>query len=146
MQISLVSYQPSALQLPLLRKLHIWVSGSKDRSWLSPWVHKAGPEGGFVGSVFCVISWVSTRHRSCSIPSRCRLQSVIVRGNILAVKTSGCHKLLIVVQVLAIQHISALLGDSLLQVWVGLERGHIALVLGNYHVLSLDGGALIGKN
>lgn len=78
-----------------------------------------------------------------AVESRGSHEGVVMLWNVNLVEAGGGHGLTLIVDVVLVEHISALLSDSLLKVGVSLQSWHKTGILWNDAVLSLNRLTLI---
>lgn len=78
-----------------------------------------------------------------TVESRVSHEGSVMLWDVNLVEASGGHGLSLVVDVVLVEHVSALFGDSLLEVRVSLQSWHKTSILWNNTILSLNGLSLI---
>ena len=101
-------------------------------------VDVARTESRLVGSVVRVVMGMSEGLGSRAISARRGIQGLVRSGDVGLVETGGGHRVIDVVESLPLEHISRLLGESLLQERVGRNLGSVALITGQHMILALN--------
>jgi len=120
-QICFVCYSFLESNCSFIWEFLLWISRPENRTWMSFWVDKTGPESGLIWWIFWMVCGVSEGVSLRSISSWCWIQSVVSLWNVNAIESiyrNICFLIAFTYPVLAIvctgSSMFALLNTSLL--------------------------------